>query len=302
MVFALLVLMGVAANNVFNGSVGQLELQKMEDSVMPVDLKIFLDDRPVGARLPLRMTDVTPGKHLVRVEAAPPCETAEFEVLVPEGQSAFVPVPLFCGEKKGAEADKAKPFENWELKVRAVDHEGKAVEKAKVFLGGVAKGETPFTASIPRATASVEIKIAAKGYKEQRLTAAHNGVEKPPAVVVDLGKKAASAAPAMKPVKKPSANKPRQMTTLELLVRPDAAVYLDGKSTGRSTPLSGKRALEISVGTHVIEFRGRSQKKYKYRVKVLEADPTNKSDPKLGGHHQKIRQSGHTTSLIFRKN
>ena len=158
MVFGLLlVLMGVR-QQCFQRLVGQLELQKMEDSVMLVDPKIFLDDRPVGARLPLRMTDVTPGKHLVRVEAAPPCETAEFEVLVPEGQSAFVPVPLFCGEKKGAEADKAKPFENWELKVRAVDHEGKAVEKAKVFLGGVAIGETPFTHD-SAATASVEIKM-----------------------------------------------------------------------------------------------------------------------------------------------
>ena len=82
------------------------------------------------------------------------------------------------------------------------------------------------------------------------------------------------------------------MAKLELLVKPDATVVLDGKSTGLTTPLSGSRALVLSVGAHVIEFQvKRSKKKYKYRVKVLKADPANKIViPKLG--KEKMRISG----------
>ena len=233
-VFALLlVLMAVATQRVFNTPMGQIELQKVGELPLPSGIQIFLDGTLVGDKLPLRLSEVSPGKHMVKAEAPPPCENAEFEVTVLENQAAFIPIPIYCGNKNDEEKAKAPVFTKWEVNIRAVDHRGRAVKNARVYIGGKKAGVTPFSTLLPRETASVDIRLEASGYKTKKLTAAHNGIEKPPSIVVDLGvkKETAGKSAALAP-KKNSPNKVKKMATLELLVRPDATVFVDGKSTG----------------------------------------------------------------------
>lgn len=287
-----LVLMVVATYRVFNAPVGQIQLQKVSSAELPAGLRIYLDNALVGKNLPLRLPEVPPGKHVVRAEAEAPCETSEFEVSVSEGQAAFIPLPIYCGSPQEPTKPKVAVFEKWQVKVRTVDHRGRGVKRARVYIDDKRMGTTPFSTLVDSKTSSVNIRVEANGYATKRFTASHSGIEIPPPIVVDLGKKKGAVEKAPAPKKPTSVENEIKMAQLELLVRPDATVFLDGKSTGRTTPLSGSRALNLAVGVHVIEFLvKRTQKKYQYRVKVLEASPQNKIViPKLG--KDKIRLYG----------
>ena len=75
--------------------------------------------------------------------------------------------------------------------------------------------------------------------------------------------------------KQPPKSKPRGVGKLIASSSPVAAVWVDGKDTGRVTPIAPIKPLELSAGEHTIEFRAQDGRKASVKFSVV-ADQVNK--------------------------
>ena len=309
-----LILMVVGSMKVLNTPVGQIELQRIPGETLPENLEILLDGQVVGQKLPLKIPTVAVGMHQVSARAGEDCDAPDFEVKVLEGQSIFLPLSIKCGADQVMAKPEQEKFTEWQLEIQVVNDASQPVTDAKVIVGNQAAQPLPFVVQIPKSKTSVKIRVEAAGYEPQKLIASHNDVQKPPPIIVKL-KKVVQAAPvkpvvntAPSPVAKPS-KKPSRLSkgfkktiktaSLEIATSPSAKVFVDGKSTGLTTPIYGQRALQLEVGVHIVEFRVKGNRKgYRYRVHVKEVDPKNKLIiQKLGKN--KVRVYGKITARLI---
>ena len=293
-----LILMIVGTMRILNAPVGQIELQKIPGEELPVGLEIYLDNHIVGKTLPLTVKSVTVGAHQIKAHAGPDCKALDFEVEVLSGQSVFLPMSIKCGDLKVEPQKQPDTFKEWQVEIRILTTSKENIENATVYMGEIKKEAWPFQAKFPRKMESVNIRIEAPGFESKKLTASHNGVMRPPPIVVELKKlqKTVMTKPKPKPTAKskppptvPSRashsssdhtkgfKKTTQTGSLEIATSPSAQVYVDGKNTGLTTPIYSSRALKLPIGAHVLEFRVKGKRaSYKYRVNVKGDSPKNK--------------------------
>ena len=288
-----LILMIVGSMRVLNTPVGQIELQKMPGEKLPEGLKVLLDGKVVGTKLPLKIPSVTVGPHQISATAGPQCEAPDFDVKVLEGQAIFLPLSIKCGAEQLNTVPDVDQFKKWRLEIRVVNESQETISEAIVFIDEEKQQATPFVKEVSRSKDSVKIRIEAVGYETKKLTASHNGVQKPPPIIVTLKKfPKPSVAKVTDPVKTSSSpkvskrpashlssgfKKTIKTASLEIATSPSAKVYVDGKNTGLTTPIYNTRALQLTIGVHIIEFRVKGKRKgYKYRVHVKADDSKNK--------------------------
>jgi serine/threonine protein kinase len=211
------------------------------------------------------------------------------------------------GDEKAAEGEgaaQAKP-ESWKVGVDAkAAGSGSVLKGATVFIDGKEAGKTPnFSADIPWATESVKVRVTMDGYEGAERTVPHDDrtevafavelkevAEKEPAPVADATPTPKKSEPAKRSSKGKKTSKrgstagktskgggKGKMATLAVGTMPSAKVYVNGRNTGKTTPLMGARALKLPVGRHKLTFveKGKN-KKHTYIVTIKKDNPKNK--------------------------
>ena len=127
---------------------------------------------------------------------------------------------------------------------------------AEVIVNGKKVGSTPWTGQV-KAGEAQKVALNLKGYR---------GVTK--SVVPEPGKKNRLDLELSRVTPKPKKKARREYGFLLANTRPWSKVYLDGKYTGRETPIPPDKKLRLTVGTHKITFATPSGKKYDFQVEI----------------------------------
>jgi len=152
---------------------------------------------------------------------------------------------------------------------------------AEIILNGKPVGRTPKTLRGLDASRNYFVVLRKDGYKKYLKGVKFGGKNK---LVVKAALEATGSAkaPAAKPPPKPE---PKAATKggkgfLVANTRPWAKVIIDGRDTGKWTPVVGKNKIALPAGKHVVTFRTKEGKTHAVRV-TIRAGKTTKVIEKI---------------------
>ncbi|MGI5861319.1 MAG: protein kinase domain-containing protein [Myxococcales bacterium] len=145
---------------------------------------------------------------------------------------------------------------------------------ATVEIDGRRVGRTPVTLNDVDPDAIKAVTVSASGYKSLSQPIYWDGASSEVSVYAILDRKAEKPARPAKPKPKPKA-KPKGFGKLVTISSPVAQVFVDGKDTGRWTPIPNAKPLEIPAGKHTITYKAADGRKAT-RVVTVEVGETVK--------------------------
>jgi hypothetical protein len=130
---------------------------------------------------------------------------------------------------------------------------------AIVYLDGKRIGKTPLRKSDLKPKAKAKVYITYKGYKPGSKTLKIKSGEEHEVRLV-LAKASA--------IRKPPPDKKKRYGYLVANTRPWSKVYVDGKYTGRETPIPPDKKLKLTAGKHKVIFETPGGKRYAFEIEV----------------------------------
>jgi serine/threonine protein kinase len=235
--------------------------------VEPSDAAITVDGAPVASG---KAISLAPGKHVVEAQAGgrkpyrAELELAAGAHLAVEAalEPRVVPKQTPSAEPPRAAARPTR----FDLKVESQP------SGALVEIGGRRRGETPATLRDVDPAEVRQVSVSLKGYRSAQLPVIWDGEKREVAVFAALERlerAPASSAPRERPGErraaraKPAAERaserpkdaaPRGMGRLITNSEPVARVALDGKDSGRWTPISPSQPLDVAAGEHLVTY------------------------------------------------
>jgi serine/threonine protein kinase len=228
------------------------------------DVKVFLNDTQVASDTPFIARDMTPGVHSLRVERKG-YEQVEKRFELSMGtrmvmelslRKIKVPVPEKPPEKKPPEDKPPEVVPGKKATVLIVDSDPAG---AIVYLDGKRIGKTPLRKSDLKPKAKAKVYITYKGYKPGSKTLKIKSGEEHEVRLV-LAKASA--------IRKPPPDKKKRYGYLVANTRPWSKVYVDGKYTGRETPIPPDKKLKLTAGKHKVIFETPGGKRYAFEIEV----------------------------------
>ncbi len=131
---------------------------------------------------------------------------------------------------------------------------------AAVILNGKMVGSTPWTGKV-KAGVTQKVVLRLKGFQGKTKTFIPV-LDKENLLELDLSRVVA----------KPPKRSRKEYGFLLANTRPWSKVYVDGKYTGRETPIPPDKKLKLTVGTHKISFATPDGKKYDFKVEIKKDD------------------------------
>jgi hypothetical protein len=232
-------------------------------------VKVYLDSTEVATDTPFLARDMTPGVHTLRVER-PGYEEVEkrFELAlgtrmvmelslrkVQEPPPDKPPGSIVPPGPTGGE----KPPVKTELGVLIVDSDPAG---ATVFLNGKKVGRTPLRLTDVKPQEKAKVHITQKGYRSGSKT-----LEIKPGEEHEVRLVLAKAGTVRKPPR-PADTAKASYGYLVANTRPWSKVYVDGKYTGRETPIPPDKKLRLTVGKHKVVFETPGGKRYAFEIEV----------------------------------
>jgi serine/threonine protein kinase len=232
------------------------------------DVKVFLNNTQVASDTPFIARDMTPGVHSLRVEREGYEQVEKrFELsmgtrMVMELSLKQIKEPVSPGtpemppDKPGGDnPPETIPEEKPTVLIVDSDPPG-----ATVYLDGKKIGKTPLRKTDLEPKGKVKVHITHRGYKSGSKTLKiKSGEEHEVRLVL------AKASAVRKP---PPENKKARYGYLVANTRPWSKVYVDGKYTGRETPIPPDRKLKLTAGKHKVIFETPGGKRYAFEIEV----------------------------------
>jgi serine/threonine protein kinase len=231
------------------------------------NVKVYLDNTEVATDTPFVARDLTPGAHTLRVERAGYEEVEKrFELamgtrMVMELSLRNIQQPPIKKSpddsiRPGTPGEGKPPVEE-KLTVLIVDSDPPG---ATVFLDGEKIGKTPLRKTDVKPKAKVRVGITSKGYRAGSKTLEIRSGEEHEVRLV-LAKAGT--------IRKPPADKEKaRYGHLVANTRPWSKVYVDGKYTGRETPIPPDKKLKLIAGKHKVVFETPGGKRYAFEIKI----------------------------------
>lgn len=233
------------------------------------DVQVYLDGTQVASDTPFTARDMTPGVHSLRIEREG-YEQVEKRFELTAGTRMIMEVSLrkieesepekppaeTPPEEKPPEEKPPKPAPDQKPTVLIVDSDPAG---ATVYLDGKKIGKTPLRRSDLEPRARAKVYITHKGYKSGSKTVAMKSGEEHEVRLV-LAKAGT--------IRKPPPEKKTRYGYLVANTRPWSKVYVDGKYTGRETPIPPDKKLKLSAGKHKVIFETPGGKRYAFEVEV----------------------------------
>jgi serine/threonine protein kinase len=228
------------------------------------EVKVYLDGTQVASDTPFTARDMTPGVHSLRVERKG-YEQVEKRFELSMGTRMVMelslrkieePEPERPPAEKPPEEKPPEPAPEKKPTVLIVDSDPSG---ATVYLDGKKIGKTPLRRSDLKPKAKAKVYITYKGYKSGSKTLKIKSGQEHEVRLV-LAKTGA--------VRKPPPEKKKRYGYLVANTRPWSKVYVDGKYTGRETPIPPDKKLRLSAGKHKVIFETPGGKRYAFEIEV----------------------------------
>lgn len=225
------------------------------------NVKVYLDNTEVATDTPFVARDMTPGVHSLRVER-PGYEQVEKRFELAMGTRMVMELSLRVVQQppvKKPPDDSIRPGTPGEekLTVLIVDSDPAG---ATVFLDGKKIGKTPLRKTDVKPKAKAKVHITHKGYRSGSKT-----LEIRPGKEHEVRLILAKASTLRKP---PPDKKKVRYGYLVANTRPWSKVYVDGKYTGRETPIPPDKKLKLTAGKHKVIFETPGGKRYVFEIEV----------------------------------
>jgi serine/threonine protein kinase len=228
------------------------------------DVKVFLDDTQVASDTPFIARDMTPGVHSLRVERKGyeqvekrfELSTGTRMVMELSLKKTALPEPEKPPEEKPPEEKPPETTPEKQATVLIVDSDPAG---ATVYLDGKKIGKTPLRKADIKPKARAKVYITYRGYKSGSKTLRIKSGEEHEVRLV-LAKAGA--------VRKPPPDKKVRYGYLVANTRPWSKVYVDGKYTGRETPIPPDKKLKLTAGKHRVIFETPGGKRYVFEIEV----------------------------------
>jgi len=228
------------------------------------DVKVYLDGTQVASDTPFTARDMNPGVHSLRVEREG-YEQVEKRFELSAGTRMVMELSLRKIEETAPESPPAEkppeektpepvPGENPPVLIVDSDPSG-----ATVYLDGKKIGKTPLRRADLKTRGRAKVYITHKGYK-----AGSKMVEMKPGEEHEVRLVLAKAST----VRKPPPEKKKRYGYLVANTRPWSKVYVDGKYTGRETPIPPDKKLRLTAGKHKVIFEIPGGKRYAFEIEV----------------------------------
>jgi serine/threonine protein kinase len=228
------------------------------------DVNVYLDGTQVASDTPFTARDMTPGVHSLRVERKG-YEQVEKRFELSMGtrmvmelslKKLAVPEPKRPPEKKPPEEKPPETTPDKQATVLIVDSDPSG---ATVYLDGKKIGKTPLRKSDLKPRAKAKVYITYKGHKPGSKTLKIKSGEEHEVRLI-LAKAGT--------VRKPPPDKKKRYGYLVANTRPWSKVYVDGKYTGRETPIPPDKKLKLTAGKHKVIFETPGGKRYAFEIEV----------------------------------
>ncbi|MBW1810469.1 MAG: serine/threonine protein kinase [Deltaproteobacteria bacterium] len=257
-------------------------------TVPATGLKVFIDEAEVASVTPYTTTDLALGSHRLKI-TRPGYRDLKREIEIRVGsrlilEASLAPLDRPATDSKGP--IKRDPLVSDPAIKKTLDGgiastEGKhdkppddvkptefvVVSKPKgafVSLNGKKIGTTPFRTSKFKASKSARVTIVLKGYKTANRTIdiKEHQKNKVEVVLVKIRK------PVIRPPKDPKRPIKKQYGFLVANTRPWSKVYIDGKYSGRETPIAPDKKLKLTAGKHKVIFETPGGKRFVFEVMI----------------------------------
>ncbi len=229
-------------------------------------VKVYLDSTEVATDTPFVARDMTPGVHSLRVER-PGYDEVEKRFELEMGTHMLMELSLKKAqsppEKPPGDSippetpDERPPPAEKKLAVLIVDSDPAG---ALVFLDGKKIGKTPLRKPDLQPRKKARVYLTCKGYRagSKRLDLKAGEEHEVRMVLAKAGA-----------VRKPPAVKKKVVYGyLVANTRPWSKVYVDGKYTGRETPIPPDKKLKLTSGKHKVIFETPGGKRYAFEIEI----------------------------------
>jgi serine/threonine protein kinase len=222
------------------------------------DVKVFLDNIEVATDTPFTARDITPGVHSLRIERSG-YDGVEKRFELEMGTRMVMELSLKKTQQPPPDkppGEELPPVEK-QLAVLIVDSDPAG---ALVYLDGKKIGRTPLRKTDLEPRKRAKVYITHKGYRSgSRTLNLEVGEEQEVRLV--LAKASVVRTP-------PSGKKKVVYGYLVANTRPWSKVYVDGKYTGRETPIPPDKKLKLTAGKHKVIFETPGGKRYAFEIEV----------------------------------